>query len=43
MVGGDTKLFVSGLGPATQEEELRTIFEPFGRINEVHVPGPHAL
>ncbi|EER15106.1 DAZ-associated protein, putative [Perkinsus marinus ATCC 50983] len=41
--GGDTKLFVSGLGPGTQEEELRTIFEPFGRINEVHVPGPHAL
>ncbi|KAF4745413.1 hypothetical protein FOZ62_027167 [Perkinsus olseni] len=41
--GGDTKLFVSGLGPATQEPELRTIFEPYGRINEIHVPGPHAL
>ncbi|KAF4654290.1 hypothetical protein FOL47_010043 [Perkinsus chesapeaki] len=41
--GSDTKLFVSGLGPETQEPELRDIFEPFGRINEIHVPGPHAL
>ncbi|KAF4675745.1 hypothetical protein FOL47_007336 [Perkinsus chesapeaki] len=39
----DTKLYVSGLGPSTEAAELRNIFEPFGRVTEVHVPGPHAL
>ncbi|KAF4669994.1 hypothetical protein FOZ61_002191 [Perkinsus olseni] len=41
--GQDTKLYVSGLGPSTEAAELRNIFEPFGRVTEVHVPGPHAL
>ncbi|EEQ99345.1 CUG triplet repeat RNA-binding protein, putative [Perkinsus marinus ATCC 50983] len=39
----DTKLYVAGLGPSTEAVELRKIFEPFGRVTEVHVPGPHAL
>jgi len=33
------RVFVGGLGPHTTVQEIRTAFEPFGRVFDVHLPG----